>query len=110
MYYVRKTMEISASHQLELSYPSKCTRLHGHNWTITVFCKAPELNKDGMVIDFSEIKQRIHAYLDHGNLNELLGFNPTAENIAKWVCDQIESCYRVEVQESFGNLAIYEKD
>lgn len=110
MYYIQKTMEISASHQLTLSYDSKCSHLHGHNWKITVFCKSAELNQDGMVIDFSEIKKRIHGYLDHGNLNELLPFNPTAENIARWVCDQIDKCYRVEVQESFGNIAIYEKD
>ena len=110
MYYIQKTMEISASHRLALSYSSKCSQLHGHNWRITVFCKAAELNQDGMVIDFSDIKKRIHGYLDHGNLNELLPFNPTAENIARWVCDQIDTCYRVEVQESFGNIAIYEKD
>ena len=110
MYYIEKTMEISASHSLTLSYPSKCSKLHGHNWTIKVFCKSKELNSDGMVVDFSEVKRRVHGYLDHGNLNELLPFNPTAENIAKWVCGQIDNCYRVEVQESFGNLAIYEKD
>lgn len=103
-------MEISASHSLALSYPSKCSSLHGHNWIITVYCKSQQLNKDGMVVDFSEVKRRVHGYLDHGNLNELLPFNPTAENIAKWVCDQVENSYRVEVQESFGNLAIYEID
>lgn len=63
-----------------------------------------------MVVDFSEVKRRVHGYLDHGNLNELLPFNPTAENIAKWVCDQVENCYRVEVQEASGNIAIYEID
>ena len=49
MYYVTKRIEISASHRLELSYPSKCSRLHGHNWIITVYCRAGELNADGMV-------------------------------------------------------------
>ncbi len=110
MYYVKKTLEISGCHQLRLSYESKCENLHGHNWVVTVYCKSPELNKDGMVIDFSFIKQKIHGYLDHGNFNELLPFNPTAENIAKWVCDQVPHCYRVEVQESMCNTAIYEKD
>lgn len=103
-------MEISACHQLSLSYESKCSQLHGHNWLITVCCKSRELNQDGMVVDFTEVKKRIHGYLDHGNLNELLPFNPTAENIARWVCEQIDTCYRVEVQESEGNLAVYEKD
>ena len=48
--------------------------------------------------------------LDHQNLNEVLPFNPTAENIARWVCKQIPQCYKVEVQESEGNIVIYEKD
>ena len=52
MYYVKKRLEISASHSLSLSYPSKCANLHGHNWIINVCCKAEELNADGMVTDF----------------------------------------------------------
>jgi 6-pyruvoyltetrahydropterin/6-carboxytetrahydropterin synthase len=36
--------------------------------------------------------------------------NPTAENIARWVSEQIPHCYKVSVQESEGNIAIYEKD
>ncbi len=107
MYYVSKKMEISACHRLSLSYDSKCTNLHGHNWTITVFCKSQELNKDGMVVDFTHIKHRIHDFLDHGNLNELLPFNPTAENIARWVTSQIPECYKAIVQESQGNVAVY---
>ena len=54
MYTVIKRMEISASHSLQLSYPSKCEQLHGHNWIITVHCRSLELNSDGMVIDFSQ--------------------------------------------------------
>lgn len=108
MYYVSKRIEISACHSLKLSYESKCTNMHGHNWIITVYCKAEELNQDGMVVDFTHIKERIHGYLDHGNLNELLPFNPTAENIARWVVDQIPQCYKASVQESEGNIAIYE--
>ena len=39
MYYIEKTMEISACHSLKLSYESKCQNLHGHNWIFTVYCK-----------------------------------------------------------------------
>lgn len=109
MYDIKKRLEISASHSLSLSYPSKCANLHGHNWIINVCCKAEELNADGMVTDFSHIKRQITERLDHQNLNEVLTFNPTAENIARWICDNVENCYRVEVQESEGNIAIYEK-
>ena len=84
MYTVIKRMEISAAHSLSLSYPSKCENLHGHNWIVTVHCRSKELNADGMVIDFSHIKRIVK--------------------------DQLPCCYKVEVQESEGNTAIYEKD
>ena len=61
-------------------------------------------------MEWLRIKKLIHEKLDHKNLNEILPFNPTAENIARWVCDQTPFCFRVEVQESEGNIAIYEKD
>lgn len=110
MYTVIKRLEISAAHRLQLSYPSKCCNLHGHNWIITIYCRSEKLDQNGMVTDFSHIKHQISDQLDHKNLNEVLPFNPTAENIARWVCDQVENCYKVEVQESEGNTAIYEKD
>ncbi|MBD5259724.1 MAG: 6-carboxytetrahydropterin synthase [Bacteroides sp.] len=110
MYYVTKRIEISGSHSLKLSYPSKCTSLHGHNWILTIHCRARELNADGMVTDFTTIKQELTEMLDHKNFNDVLPFNPTAENIARWACERIPNCYRVDVQESEGNIAAYEID
>lgn len=109
MYRVTKRIEISASHSLSLNYPSKCSALHGHNWIITVTCEAQDLNANGMVEDFTAIKEMVSSKLDHANLNEVLPFNPTAENIARWICDQIPTCTRVDVQESEGNVASYIK-
>lgn len=110
MYKIQKTMEISASHYLKLDYDSKCTNMHGHNWIITIFCKSEKLNKNNMVIDFTHIKEKIQKKLDHQNLNEVLEFNTTAENIAKWCVDNIEKSYKCKVQESEGNIASYEKE
>ena len=109
MYYVAKRLEISAAHSLMLSYESKCEDLHGHNWIVKIYCKSESLNEDGMVTDFTLIKKKISAALDHKNLNEVLPFNPTAENIARWICDNVENAYRVEVWESEMNMAAYER-
>lgn len=109
MFYVSKRMEIAGAHRLALSYESKCQNLHGHNWIVIVHCKSEELNPDGMVCDFTHIKRDIHDALDHKMLNEIVPFNPTAENIARWICDRVPNCYQVEVQESEGNVACYEK-
>ena len=110
MYLIEKRLEISASHNLILNYDSPCRKIHGHNWIITVFCRAEKLNKNGMVIDFTEIKKKIHGVLDHQHLNDVVGFNPTAENIARWVVDSLPQCYRATVQETEGNIATYENN
>lgn len=110
MYTVIKTIEVSGAHRLNLSYRSKCENLHGHNWKITVYCRSKELNQDGMVVDFSHLKNIIKKQLDHQYINDIVSFNPTAENIARWIADQIPTCFKVEVQESENNTAIYEKD
>ncbi len=110
MFYIETSMEISAAHRLNLSYESKCQNLHGHNWHVTIYCKAEELNQDGMVCDFTHIKKAIHEKLDHQYINDILPFNPTAENMARWMCEQIPTGYKVSVHESDGNIAVYEKD
>ena len=110
MYKVTKRMEIAGAHRLSLPYESKCANLHGHNWIVIVHCRAKELTDYGMVCDFTYIKRMIHDKLDHQYLNDMVDFNPTAENIAKWICDQVPNCYKVEVQESEGNIATYEVD
>lgn len=110
MYYVSKRMEIAGAHQLNLNYESKCQNLHGHNWIIIVYCKSETLDDNGMVIDFKHIKNMISNKLDHTYINEVVNFNPTAENMARWICEQVPKCYKVQIQESEGNIAIYEEE
>lgn len=116
MFKVSKRMEIAGSHKLELDYESKCQNLHGHNWIVTVYVKAYSLDHNGMVIDFTTLKKKIHDKLDHKHLNDVVNCNPTAENIALWIAQEVDliragaKCYKVEVQESEGNVATWEMD
>ena len=109
MYYMTKRMEIAGAHRLTLPYSSKCRDLHGHNWLVTVHCRAEQLDENGMVCDFTAVKMLVHDRLDHKFLNDVVPFNPTAENIARWICEKVPNCWRVDVQESEGNVATYER-
>jgi len=58
-------MHFSASHFLR--FCGDCENLHGHNYTLEVIITGP-LNEDGMVVDFSEVKDKavsICKTLDH---------------------------------------------
>lgn len=108
MYYVSKRFEVSAAHYVTTDHHTKCEALHGHNWIIIVHCKSETLDEDGMVTDFTLIKRNIMLKIDHKNLNEVLDFSPTAENLAKWICDETPNCFKVEIWESENNKAVYE--
>ena len=94
MYELTVTSEFEAAHLIP-GYLGKCSRLHGHNWKIEVVVSGNELNDLGMVIDFVDIKIAVNKaldILDHAYLNELEPFKniaPTAENIAKYIYDQL---------------------
>ena len=62
-----------------------------------------------MVVDFTYIKKLIKDKLDHKNLNDVLEFNPTSENIAKWVVETVPFCFKAIVMENDNNEAVYEK-
>lgn len=73
----------------------KCGKMHGHNYKVTVRLNGTfERLSNGMVIDFSDLKQIVNATisgLDHTCLNESLPFEyPTAELISKFIYDKLE--------------------
>ena len=118
MYKISKEFSFSASHQLEgLPQNHPCSKIHGHNYIVKVFLKSETLNETGFVRDYREldsVKRYIDETLDHQHLNDVLTFNPTAENIAKFLYDtfkkDIPEVYAVEVSETPKTSAIYEAD
>ncbi len=118
MFEVKITRDFAAAHRVE-DYPGNCERLHGHNWKVEVVARAPELDGLGMVLDFRRLKEltdRVLEHLDHQYLNEIEPFtalNPTAENIAKYIYDEISKdspVQRVNVFETETSVASYFKE
>jgi 6-pyruvoyltetrahydropterin/6-carboxytetrahydropterin synthase len=71
----------------------KCGRLHGHSFRIEIWLQGKVDDASGWVMDFadvSEVFRPIYQQLDHHYLNEIEGlFNPTSENLARWIWDQL---------------------
>lgn len=118
MYKISKQFSFSASHILEgLSADHPCARLHGHNYTVILHLKSKNLDEVGFVKDYRSLqfaKDYIETKLDHRHLNDIFSFNPTAENIAKFLFDlfkaEIAALYGVEVCETPKTSAIYEAE
>lgn len=85
----------AAGHALR-NYKGKCENVHGHNYKVQVGMEGPQLDANGLLFDFAELKKRLRAtseYLDHQFINDLKPFdelNPSAENIAKYIYDEIQ--------------------
>ena len=68
--------------------------------------------KQGMLIDYGEIKDAINPiveqYLDHHYLNETLNIYPTSENIAKWIYDYLQENLVFSIGVDLKSVTIHE--
>src|SRR5437868_3641472 len=107
MYRVTREIHFCYGHRL-LNYDGKCRHLHGHNGKAVITIEAPQLDRLGMVMDFSRIKKVVSAWIDEtldhkmllhkddpvldhlrqqGEPVHVLDVNPTAENTARLIYD-----------------------
>lgn len=111
MFRITREIDFCYGHRL-LDYAGKCRHLHGHNGKAVITLEGTKLDKLGMLLDFSEVKQIIGKWIDdtldhtmilHENdpmvpvLRErgerfvTMKSNPTAENIARWIFEHAKS-------------------
>jgi 6-pyruvoyltetrahydropterin/6-carboxytetrahydropterin synthase len=95
MYEIAVTSHFSGAHRLRYLH-GKCEELHGHNWKVEVSVASNRLGKEGVVIDFGILRQKVEKILkslDHTYLNDLphfSGMEPSSENIAKYIFDRLK--------------------
>ncbi len=115
MFSITKEFHFSASHVLHgLPDGHPCGRLHGHNYVVIVELYALALNTAGFVQDYGEMKpirEYIDSELDHRHLNDVLGFQPSAERMAKFFYEkfkpQFPALRSVSVKETPKTCATY---
>jgi len=120
MFEVTIIKSFSAAHRLA-EIGGKCEELHGHNFKVEVTVGAPNLNSEGILIDFRLVKKWLKDILDkmdHQHLNDLpifAGKNPSSENIAHYVYQEMQNkvkeaevkVLRVKVWESENAAVTY---
>lgn len=127
MFTISKRFTFDAAHQLShLHNPEwpaddprqhKCSRKHGHTYTVEVILQAEDLDPNGFVVDYGELaplKEHIDQAFDHRDLNTVLPFFTTAENLARyfyaWCKGHWPATAAVRVSETPGTWAEYRPD
>ena len=94
MYTVTIRKTFSAAHTITIGGVKET--MHGHNFAVEISVASPELDGEGVVIDFRKVKGHADAILkemDHSYLNDLVFFKttpPTSEHIARHIFDRME--------------------
>lgn len=113
MYELFEKFNFSSAHKI-VDRNGNEGSLHGHNWSVSVFVEAKELDNAGILIDiktFRNIVQEEIDRFDHVFLNELPDLhdvNPTAENIARILFDNLskrlnDGNIRIKLVELWGS-------
>jgi 6-pyruvoyltetrahydropterin/6-carboxytetrahydropterin synthase len=127
MFTIRKQFKFEMAHQLKDSYSAAChENLHGHSYVLELFFTTDDLNGDGMVVDFGEVKDVIGKYVDdwdhsltmpiyfdedyldmlkaHTKKFRIMLCNPTAENMAKNMYQNINILLREYQTKKYGEV------
>jgi 6-pyruvoyltetrahydropterin/6-carboxytetrahydropterin synthase len=111
MFSVTREITFCYGHRL-LDYNGKCKYLHGHNGRAVITLETDDLDRLGMVVDFSVLKRVVGGWIDEsldhrmilhkddpvlptlraqGEPVHVVDFNPTAENIARMIFEYTAS-------------------
>jgi 6-pyruvoyltetrahydropterin/6-carboxytetrahydropterin synthase len=108
---IMRKVSFCAGHRL-LNHENKCANVHGHNYLVEFYVTGNEVDEIGRVVDFAVINRLFKGWIDehwdHGfllwdedkeaiaalnlirpNRLYLLPYNPTAENLARYLLEVV---------------------
>lgn len=115
---LKQKLEFDSCHRL-LNYTGNCNNCHGHTWQVEIEIESRRpLDYCGMLVDYRILKNYINENWDHrAILNEndplvdifstmglaitCMDGNPTAENIAKEILDDIIKIANLDINNEF---------
>lgn len=134
MFTITREVYFCYGHRL-MNHPGKCKNLHGHSVKASISVRRQQLNDQGMVCDFAEIRDCVEAYVDkvfdHNlllhkddplipaltEINErflVLEEHPTAEVLSKMIYQHIKrsgfNVVQVVLWETASAYACYSED
>lgn len=115
MFEVTIEESFAAGHALR-NYRGKCENVHGHNYRCQVTVEGENVDENGLLVDFVELKKVVHGVLDrldHQWLNEYPPFdkiNPSAENIARYIYDEVHSGFGAREGARLAQVRLWETD
>lgn len=108
---IMRRIKFCAGHRLH-GHGGKCENFHGHNYVAEFYVTGEEQDAVGRVLDFSDLKTKCKGWLDehwdhsflvyendHNAIEALklvqptrmflMPYNPTAENMAKYLLEEV---------------------
>jgi 6-pyruvoyltetrahydropterin/6-carboxytetrahydropterin synthase len=115
---VLKEFKFDAAHWLP-GYNGKCQNVHGHTYKLQVGFTGEVQDDNGMVVDFSRIKEVIKNsiidHLDHKCLNDVKYMKfpyhmPTAENMVLWFVSVLDVLFVFVNEVELTFVRLYETE
>lgn len=117
---LNKDFNFSAAHFIPNEDAGKCMRTHGHTYFVNLTIAGDELDHNGFLVNFSELKQLIHDRYDHYLLNDLSDFQdvvPSTEQVAQTIYQLVRQhlsqrankpkCVQVYLRETPTSYVVY---
>ena len=117
---LNKDFNFSAAHYIPSEDAGKCMRTHGHTYFVNITIAGYELDHNGFLVNFSDLKKLIHDQFDHYLLNDLVQFkgkSPSTEIVAQTIYQMVQSylkdqknqpkCVQVYLRETPTSYVVY---